>query len=326
MPKRIAIIGAGFHAQGQHYPVLGALPEIDLVAACDLVPDKLAAVQQKYGIPAVFSDYREMLDRAAPEAVVIVLQPMPLVPIALDCLDRGVDLMIEKPPGCTSAEAEQILARAEARGRKVMVSLNRRFMPLVRRLRDMALERGLVACSATYHKDGFFADRWTWPGSLPVCDAIHLIDLVRFIGGEVAEVHACAAAREASFTNAHAALVVHENGAMSTLQTHHCVGARVHRFELHGHGLSAYLDVGDTDSPGCELYLDGQPAEPPQDATELPAGVARDNYHETRHFLDFLAGAAPESDLADALVSVRLCEAIAEGYRGPLSEFRAARR
>ncbi len=69
-----------------------------------------------------------------------------------------------------------------------------------------------------------------------------------------------------------------------------------------------------------------QPAAPPEDATELPAGVGRDNYHETRHFLDFLAGAAPESDLADAIISVRLGEAIAEGYRGPLSDFRAARR
>lgn len=318
--KRIAIIGAGAHACDQHYPALRAIDEIALCAACDLDPKKLDQVQKRFNVPAVYTDYRQMIEKERPEGVVVVMRPMEMMAVALSCLDFGVHLMIEKPPACTSAEARQILDRARQRGLKVMVSLNRRFMPIALALREMARERGLVYCSSTYNKDGFFKRSWTWPGSLPVCDSIHLIDLMRFFGGEVAEVWAASAKRDAEFTNTHCASLVYESGAMGVVNTHHCVGARVHRFEVHARGMSAYLDVGDTHAPSCELWLDGKRAEP-----RVPpcpsAGVGPDNYGETLHFARLIAGEEEaRSDLADAIESVRLAEAVATGFRGKMKD------
>lgn len=320
--KRIAIIGAGGHARAQHYPALHYIDEIHLCAACDLIPQKLEEVRRLYDIPACYTDYREMIQKEAPDGVVIVMPPMEMVDVALGCLDMGAHIMIEKPPGCNSRDAQRILDRAMQRNCKVMVSLNRRFMPLVRRLKEMAIKRGLVHCSATYNKSGFFTGKWSWPSALPVCDSIHLIDLMRFIGGEVAEVYAASAKIDADYTNSHSAFVMFECGAMGSINTHHCVGARVHLFEIHAKNMSAYLNVGDTHQPSCELWLDGQHAEPPNYPVALPPSVGIDNYYETRHFARYVAGEEEgEATLADTITSVRLAEAIVAGYRGDFRRF-----
>ena len=323
--KRIAIIGAGGHARGQHYPSLAHIDEIDFCAACDLIPEKLQEVREMYDIPAGYSDYREMIEKEAPDGVVIVMRPMEMLDVIMGCLDMGANIMIEKPPACSLADTQRILDRAGQKGCKVMVSLNRRFMPLARRVKDMALERGLVYCSAMYNKPGFFGDKWDWPVSLPACDSIHLIDLIRFVGGDVAEVYSTSERRNAEFTNSHSATLVYESGAMGTINTHHCVGARVHRFEVHAYDMSAYMDVGDTCAPSCELWLDGEQAEAPTLTKDLPDNVGLDNYHETLHFARFVVGEEDgEAELADAIESTRLAEAISAGYRGELKDFGGA--
>jgi virulence factor len=263
-----------------------------------------------------------MIEKEAPDGVVIVMRPMELVEVALGCLDLGVHIMIEKPPGCTSRESQQILDRAAQKDRKVMVSMNRRFMPLVRALKAMAVDRGLVYCSATYNKDGFFKGKWTWPSSLPVADSVHLVDLMRFVGGEVRRVYAASGKRDAEFTNTHCAMVVYESGAPGVINTHHCVGARVHRFEVHAKNMSAYMDIGDTHHPSCELWLDGKKAEPPAAEERVPQGVGIENYYETRHFARCIAGIeAAEADLSDVIKSVRLAEALVAGFCGEMRTF-----
>ena len=325
--KRIAIIGAGSHARGQHYPALAFIDEIDLCAACDLAPEKLEQVREQYGIPVGYLDYREMIEKEAPDGVVIVMRPMEMFDVIMGCLDLGADIMIEKPPACSFKDTKRILDRATQKGCKVMVSLNRRFMPLARHVKKMAGERGLVYCSAMYNKGGFFEGKWSWPVSLPVCDSIHLIDLIRFVGGNVAEVYSTSARRNAKFTNSHSATLVYASGAMGTVNTHHCVGARVHRFEVHALDLSAYMDVGDTRRPSCELWLDGEKAESPSFDEDLPDNVGLDNYYETLHFARFVAGEERgEAELSDAIESIRLAEAITVGFRGRLEDFHGDKR
>ena len=314
--KRIAIIGAGNHARDQHWPALRTIEEVDFCAGCDLDAEKLKAACDKYGVPAAYADYHEMIETEQPDGVVVVMNPEPMTEVALGCLEAGVPIMIEKPPGSDVAEAQQILDSATAKGLKVMVSMNRRFSPLIRRLREMALERGLVYCHSTYNKAGFTGDQWTWRASLPLADSIHNIDLMRFIGGDVAEVFACSAGRDAEYTNAHSATIAYESGAMGTINTHHCVGYRVHLFEIHAMGMSAYVNLADPHDPGCELYLDNERVDPPTFEFDLPPDLGIDNYNENLHFARWIAGEVEaEADLADVIESARLCEAMVAGER-----------
>ncbi|HJN17840.1 MAG TPA: Gfo/Idh/MocA family oxidoreductase [Armatimonadota bacterium] len=317
--KRLAIVGAGNHARDQHYPPMRTIDEIDLCAACDLDAEKLERVKAEYGVPATYTDYRVMIEAESPDAVVLVMRPMEMLEVALGCLDMGQHIMIEKPPGCSVADAEAILERSREAGCKVMVSVNRRFIPLIRDLKAMASERGVVQISSTYNKAGFTGDAWNWPAPLILADSIHNVDLMRWVGGDVAEVFSASAARDAEYKNAHSATVVYESGASGTINSHLCVGERVHQFEIHAMGMSAYLNVGDTRAPSCELYLDGERADPPTYEVDLPDDVGIENYYETLHFARWIAGDdVGEADLADVLDSVRLAEAISNGYRGPM--------
>jgi predicted dehydrogenase len=246
----------------------------------------------------------------------------------LGCIERGVHVMIEKPPGCTSEEAARILDTALENHCKVMVSMNRRFIPLIRWARQTAAGRGgVVHCSVTYNKAGFVGEQWRWPSYVPVADGIHLLDLLRFMCGPVVEVYACSNRHKADYVNSCSALVVFESGALGSANNHQCVGGRVQRLEVHAEGMSAYFDIGDTTAPRCELFVEGRSEEPPSvefDSlpTGVPVGVGIDAYLETRHFARWIAGEEEgESDLADVIDSVRLAEAVAVGYRGKMSDF-----
>jgi predicted dehydrogenase len=319
---RIAIIGAGNHARQQHYPPLAQLPDVELCAACDLVQDKLDVVDREFSVPRCYTDCMEMIRRERPDGVVIVTPPALTRNLAVACIEAGQHVMIEKPPGCDSLEAQEILDAATAHGRKVMVSMNRRFMPAIGRLLSLAEERGgVTSCSATYNKSGFTGTR-QYPAELTVVDAIHLVDLLCCVGGRVEQVHALSAKRDAEYANSCSAVMQFANGCFATLNNHQCVGGRVQRFEVHALGMSAYLDVADPAAPKCDLFLAGEPAELHCDVPDPPSGVLLDNWCETAHFARWLRGEeAARSELAAVIESVRAAEAIAAGYCGPMAEF-----
>lgn len=320
---RIAVIGAGRHATKFHYPALSALEEAELCAACDIDQERLDQVTDTFGISAGYTDFRQMISKEKPDGVVIVMLPIPMVDIALACIEMGQNVLIEKPPGSTSADAQQMLDAAHAQGCKAMVSMDRRFIPLVNQIRSMTAERGgALHCAATYNKAGFTGNAWTWPSYLTVADGIHMIDLMVYLCGDVKEVYAVSQRYDAEFVNTCSALVAFESGAMGSANNHQCVGGRVQKLEVHAPGLSAYLDLATFNAATGELWLDNRKAELPESEEHIPEGVVEGAYLEARHFARWIAGEEEAlADLSDVVRSVRLCEAMAAGYQGPMNAF-----
>ena len=107
-PVRIGLIGTGMVAQVMHLPHLFELPELFEVAAlCDLSPGTVKAVGAKYGIRRTFSDYREMLERADLDAVMVLTQDH--AQPATDALRAGKHVFIEKPMCNNLDEADELL-------------------------------------------------------------------------------------------------------------------------------------------------------------------------------------------------------------------------
>ena len=95
-------------AQVMHLPHLFELPELFEVAAlCDLSPGTVQAVGAKYGIRRTFSDYREMLERADLDAVMVLTQDH--AQPATDALRAGKHVFIEKPMCHNLDEADELL-------------------------------------------------------------------------------------------------------------------------------------------------------------------------------------------------------------------------
>ncbi len=322
-PLRVGVIGAGGHAQG-HFAMIAAEPDMALVAVAEIDPDRLAVAKETYGPEAGFEDYREMLDRCELDVVYAITMPGHLTPIVLDCLERGLHTSIEKPVGMSSQDAERMLeASVRSRG-KAMVSVNRRYKPEVLATKRLVLERGgALHVAATYNKPLTSLGTPEMAGIAPVpiiCDAIHHVDLLRWLAGSTLETAADPAQvyaeswqgeRPGSFR--YNASIVFGNGCKGIMMSHYGVGFRIQRAEAHAENFSAYLDL--TGEPECELYADGAPCDEPLDLD----AVGGPEFNETRHFVTCIReDKTPWSNLKDLVVTMKLSEAIAEGMKGEI--------
>jgi len=120
---KAALIGAGQIAR-QHLACLQTLPGVELAAVCDLSPATAEAAAERYGVSAWFTDHHAMLDRARPDVVHITTPPTSHFRLALDALDAGAHVIVEKPATSTLDELETLAKRAEQAGRHLVEDYN----------------------------------------------------------------------------------------------------------------------------------------------------------------------------------------------------------
>jgi predicted dehydrogenase len=121
---RFAVVGVGANVFNMHAPALQS-SAIEIAAVCDV---NLAAAErqaERFGCP-YFADHRELLAAIRPDAVA-VLAPHPFhAAIAIDCLNAGAHVLVEKPIAVQVAEADRMIAAAEQAGRLLAVNLQQR--------------------------------------------------------------------------------------------------------------------------------------------------------------------------------------------------------
>ena len=145
---KLCQIGCGEHARVAHGPSQArcAAERADLVLAgcCDLDAARAESFRRDFGYGRAFTDPAAMLEAERPDAVVVVVPVERTVAVGSLVLERGIPLLLEKPPGETVAEVDRLIAAAERGGRAVphQVAFNRRFAPLVRELRRRIEEAG----------------------------------------------------------------------------------------------------------------------------------------------------------------------------------------
>ena len=134
---RIGIIGCGGIANQKHMPSLKKLPDVEMVAFCDIIEEKAKAAAEKFGTPdaKVFTDYKELLKLDLD--VVHVLTPNKQHSfITVDALESGKHVMCEKPMAINSAEAKKMLDAAKRTGKKLTIGYQNRFRPECRYLKE----------------------------------------------------------------------------------------------------------------------------------------------------------------------------------------------
>ena len=311
---KVAIIGAGGHAQG-HFAMIKNEPEMDLVAVADIDESRLAHTSDEHGVTALFTDYREMLEKTDLDVGYVETFPGPLTDIVVDCLEAGLHTSVEKPPGVPSDDTRRMLEAERKSSAKAIVSLNRRYFPTVLAIKNLLNERGgPVHVAATYNKPQA-SERIREVGHFISLDAIHHVDLLRWLAGDVAEVYAEAwSAPTHPSEMRHNAVLKFTSGCGGVMMSHYAVGYRIQRFEAHAEDFSAYVDM--TRGQNAEIYIEGEPF--PQDGLDLDA-VGGPDFNETRHFVECIRNdTTPWSTLEDAVKTMRLCEAIETGHKGPL--------
>ena len=126
-PVRVAVVGVGDFGR-QHVRVLRSLEEAELVGVCDTDAGRAAAVAREYQT-VVLPDLDAVAERARAACVCVPTVEHARVGCAL--LERGLDVLVEKPMAATVEQAEALIAAAERNGRILQVGHVERFNPAV---------------------------------------------------------------------------------------------------------------------------------------------------------------------------------------------------
>jgi D-galactose 1-dehydrogenase len=178
-PIRLAIVGVGKIVRDQHLPSVAGNPDFELVATAS----RHGTVD---GVPA-FKTIEEML-AAKPEidAVSLCMPPQFRYAAALAALEAGKHVFLEKPPGATISEVEDLKRIASAKGVSLFASWHSRYAPAVEQAKSYIAASPLRSMTVTWKEDVRHwhpNQAWIWePGGLGVFDpGINALSIVTHI-------------------------------------------------------------------------------------------------------------------------------------------------
>lgn len=187
---RLGFIGVGGIAQ-RHLDIISAFDDVELVGFAD--PDLSRADQAatRFGARA-FANHREMLDAVRPDAVYICVPPFAHGEPERDLIERSIPFFVEKPVSLELKTAEETSAAVTAKGLVTSVGYHWRYLDIVDEARSLLKDNPAQLLSG-YWLDSTPPPRWWWrkdkSGGQMVEQTTHLLDLVRFLVGEVTEVY-----------------------------------------------------------------------------------------------------------------------------------------
>ncbi|MGD9496148.1 MAG: Gfo/Idh/MocA family protein [Armatimonadota bacterium] len=191
MPVRIGFVGCGGIANA-HMKNLVKIDGAQMVAFSDIVEEKAQKAADEYGGKA-FGDYREMYDSVEMDAVYICLPPFAHTDQEILAAQAGLALFVEKPLALTMAKARQIEAAIAEAGVISCAAYHWRYHDTARWARE-ALEGGPIAMVLGWWMGGLPGVAW-WrvqeqSGGQILEQTTHIIDMARYLAGDVERVHA----------------------------------------------------------------------------------------------------------------------------------------
>ena len=247
---------------------------LEIAAVCDIIPEKMGALLAKHGLEndksiAYYTDYIQMLDEVKPTLVSIATESGIHAQIALDCIDRGIHVIIEKPMAMSMADADKIIRHSEAKGVKVSACHQNRFNIAVQKMRQ-ALEAGRFgrlshgSIHVRWNRDHSYYDQASWRGTWAqdggclMNQCIHGIDLLRWMfGDEVEEVFGTTRQQFHDYLEAEdvgMAVVKFKNGAIATIEGTTNVYPKNLEETLYIFGETGTVKIGGTSSNNIDVW------------------------------------------------------------------------
>lgn len=231
---RYAIIGCG-RISVNH--IAAAIKNgLEIVALCDTDNEKMDYLVNKFKLPGdveKYTDYNLMISEQKIELAAIATESGKHAKIAIDCMNKGINVIIEKPIALSMQDARYIVELAEATGLKVCVSHQNRFNKSIVKIRE-AYNKGRFGKlfygtahirwnrGKDYYQQATWRGSWEQDGGALMNQCIHNIDLLRWMmGGEIDEVFAYTDNLNHSYIQAEdlgIALIKFRNGAYGIIE------------------------------------------------------------------------------------------------------------
>ncbi|MEN6313809.1 MAG: Gfo/Idh/MocA family oxidoreductase [Clostridiaceae bacterium] len=327
---KICLIGCGAHSSGVHGPSLKKYaamnPQAILAACCDMDAVKAAEYSQKFGFMKNYTGFEKMLDDECPSVVSVVTPVKATFDVVSKVMKRGYPVILEKPPGIDAREARELLAISRQYNIPNRVAFNRRFMPIVRKLKQLMYEN---LRPGSIQNIEYYVGRFNRKDSDFSTTAIHGIDTVRFImdcnyshvkffyqefpelGQGVANIHM---------------YCTFENGAAANIHFCPVSGAMIERVRIDALDNTFFLEMpmhNSYDSSGRLTHIQRNCVITDLTGKEISDGEeayeAGGFYYENASFFDMLISGQNPQEIATAVQSVEVAECI----RKRLPEYKA---
>jgi predicted dehydrogenase len=265
---RLALVGVGANVYPMHHPAL-QLPTTQVVGAADIngaAADKAAA---EWGCPA-FTDFHAMLDSVEADAVVVMTPHYLHAQMAMDALNAGFHVLVEKPMALDVSEADAMIETAKKAGKLLAVNFQQRTRPEIVAARKLINEGHLgkiqhVDIKITWTRTALYYSmvdwRGTWwgeGGAVLMNQGPHELDLVCHLIGNPARVFGWTRTiqHQIEAEDTIQAMVDWPSGTLGSLHISTAEAGQPQRFEIIGTGGYLAISNGKLDFKRFDVPVD----------------------------------------------------------------------
>lgn len=127
MTLKVAVIGCGSIAQHRHLIEYDANSNVEIIAVCDIVEERVQKTAEQYEAVA-YIDYETLLEKENIDLVSVCLPNYLHAPVSIAALNSGCHVLCEKPMATSSEEASRMIEAAKKNDKKLMIGHNQRFV------------------------------------------------------------------------------------------------------------------------------------------------------------------------------------------------------
>lgn len=269
---KYALIGCGRIAVNHMKAALNN--SLEIIAVCDVLTEKMEALLEKHDVQGSdsikrYTDYKEMINIERPELVSIATESGLHAEIALYCIEKGVNLIIEKPMAMSMEDADKIITLSKEKGVKVSACHQNRFNVAVQQLRQ-AIEKGRFGKlshgsihvrwnrNENYYTQASWRGTWAQDGGALMNQCIHGIDLLRWMmGDEIEEIYGATRQQFHDYLEAEdvgMAVVKFKNGAIGTIEGSTNVYPKNLEETLYVFGENGTVKIGGTSTNNIDVW------------------------------------------------------------------------
>ncbi|MEZ3433979.1 MAG: Gfo/Idh/MocA family oxidoreductase [Lachnospiraceae bacterium] len=274
---KAGVIGLGHIAHIAELPALSEMEHVEIAAVYSRSDSSVEVAMCKYKIGKGCRSFEEFMNTEMDCAFVLTPKTAHYEYV-ISLLDKGIDVFCEKPLALTLRESREMAEAAKRNNRILMVGFNRRYAPVYAKVKELYMDKAPDVVIAQKNRNGT-----EYRATLE--NAIHMVDLMRYLCGEALLVEAHSMFTDPEYEDLVTAQIKFDSGSTGILVASRKAGQWVEKIDCYGGYHSAFVNAPDS------VTLADEKTETKTVMTPLALGWARVEdkmgfTQEVRHFID----------------------------------------
>lgn len=196
---KVAVIGCG-NVSVMHFKALKENPDTEIVAVADIKPERANKKSEEFGAKAYYS-FDELIENEELDSVHICTPHYLHTPMAVKALNKGINVLLEKPCSVSMKEIEELRNAERASGKQLGICFQNRYNACVQEAKriidsgEMGAVKSVRAFVTWNRNEKYYSDDWHGTldkecGGVLINQSIHTMDLVQYLGGKCQKVTA----------------------------------------------------------------------------------------------------------------------------------------